>query len=171
MDLKDILKQDNIVLFLVFFVFIKYGLKEIKLLVFIVVSVGCVYYYRKNALKSSKNDSKQLKTEIDNLLSMIEKYDNNNLIDTVKKNIRSFYNLFEKKNRRYLKNDIDSIYYLKEKILEYINSLNIEFDDNTIPYVVVNIKKILDKDIEKFRGSIKDNLYSRMFSKIQGYTR
>jgi hypothetical protein len=171
MDFKSIMKQENIILFLVFFVFLKYGLKEVKLLVFIVVSVVCVYYYRNSAIKSSKSDSKELKSEIDSLLGMIEKYDNNNLIEIVKQNISTFYDLFEKKNRRYLKNDIDSIYYLKDKILEYINSLNIQFDDNTIDYVLVNIKQILNKDIEKFRGSIKDNLYSRMFSKIQGYTR
>ena len=171
MNFNNIMKQENIVLFLIFFMFIKYGLKEVKLLVFIVVSIGCVYYYRKSANKSNKNDSIKLKSDIDSLLGMIKKYDNNNLIDKIRVNIGSFYNLFEKKDRIYMKNDIDSIYYLKGKILEYINSLNVEFDDRIIDYVLVNIKNILDKDIEKFRGSINDNLYSRMFSKIQGFSK
>lgn len=186
MDLKNILTSHNLYWFLCLFFFIKYVIRDINLLVFIVVAVGCVYYYNigffdkppiknetiKNKLSNYRDHKKfVLKTDIDSLLNLIKKYDNNNLLYLVKKNIKNLYQHINKKERVYMKNDIDTILYLKKKVLDYINSLNIQYDDNIIDYVVVSVKEILEEDILKFKESMGNNMYNHFISDIEGYSK
>ena len=116
-------------------------------------------------------DKFELKTDLDSLLKLIKKYDNNNLLYLVKKNIKNLYRHINKKDRVYMKNDIDTILYLKKKVLNYINSLNIQYDDTTIDYVVVGVKDILDMDIAKFKEGMGNNMYNYFIDKIEGYTK
>ena len=196
LDLKKILSGHNLYWFLFVFFFIQIVIKDINKLVFIVVAIACIYYYniggfsksnsnnmtnrnnRNNSINKKKKLSNfrdhnkfELKTDIDSLLKLIKKYDNNNLLYLVKKNIKNLYRHINKKDRVYMKNDIDTILFLKKKVLNYINSLNIQYDDTTIDYVVVGVKDILDMDIAKFKEGMGNNMYNYFIDKIEGYSK
>ena len=189
LDLKTILSGHNLYWFLFVFFFFQIVNKDINKLVFIVVAIACIYYYNIGGFsKSNRNNDKsinkkrklsnfrdhtkfELKTDIDSLLKLIKKYDNNNLLYLVKKNIKNLYRHINKKDRVYMKNDIDTILFLKKKVLNYINSLNIQYDDTTIDYVVVGVKDILDMDIAKFKEGMGNNMYNYFIDKIEGYSK
>lgn len=172
----------NILLFLVVFVFIRYFIKDSSVLFFLIVSFVCVNYFsnNKNKNKISYKDKITNKKEqnrivlgdnLEKIIDSIKKYDSHNLVYIIKKNIKNLYRNINKKNgdRIYIKNDIDTILYLKQKILRYITELNMNYDDAAIDNAVVAIKKILEKDISKFRDSLGGGIYRHFFTNIEGF--
>ena len=143
LDLKKILSGHNLYWFLFVFFFIQIVIKDINKLVFIVVAIGCIYYYNIGGFSKPNRNNRN----------------------------KSLYRHINKKDRVYMKNDIDTILYLKKKVLNYINSLNIQYDDTTIDYVVVGVKDILDMDIAKFKEGMGNNMYNYFIDKIEGYTK
>ena len=95
-------------------------------------------------MKESKTTTSKIKldSEVDDILKNIEKYDNNNLLLKIRKNYKNL-NKYLKKNNKTLrdKGDID---FLKGKILDYINSLNISYDDPIIDNVYNSLSKLID---------------------------
>ena len=171
----------NILFFLAVFVFIRYFIKDSSVLFFLIVSFVCVYYYSnsKNNIQviedktTNKKDHNNiiLDDSIEKLIDGIKKYDNHNLVYLVKKNIKNLYRNINKKNddRVYMKNDIDTILYLKKKILDYISELNMNYDDAVIDNTVIGIKTILEKDISKFKDSLGGGIYRHFFDNIEGF--
>ena len=119
------------------FMFLKFGLKELKLIYFVLISIGIVYYIRYYDLLNPKKNT-GISSEIENALKKIEKYDKNNLFLKIKNNVKRFYN---NKNSK-------DMGFLKDRILGYINSLNVSKDDTMIDKVYSQISSILSKKLK-----------------------
>ena len=119
------------------FMFLKFGLKELKLIYFVLISIGIVYYIRYYDLLNPKKNT-GISSEIENALKKIEKYDKNNLFLKIKNNVKRFY------NNKYSKD----MGFLKDRILGYINSLNVSKDDTMIDKVYSQISSILSKKLK-----------------------
>ena len=134
------------------FIFLKYGLKEMNLIYMIIISFAIVFYIKNFVLFQKKTESKSSKSsklgyEIDGVLKKIEKYDNNNLMKKIKKNYKNI-NKYLKKNTKLSYYDKGNVLFLKEKILNYINSLNISIDDPVIDSVYTKISGIIDNKLK-----------------------
>jgi len=143
------------VLYILFvFIFLKYGLKEMNLIYMIIISFGIVFYVKNFVLFQKKTDSKgstsskssKLGNEVDSVLKKIEKYDNNNLMKKIKKNYKNI-NKYLKKNKKLSYYDKGNVLFLKEKILNYINSLNVSVDDPIIDSVYTSVSKMIDNKL------------------------
>ena len=133
------------------FIFLKYGLKELNLIYMIIISFGIVFYV-KNYVLSKKTDKKSNKSsklgdEVDSVLKNIEKYDNNNLMIKIRKNYKNL-NKYFKKNKKLSFYDKGNVLFLKEKILNYINSLNVSVDDPIIDAVYTSVSKMIDNKLK-----------------------
>jgi hypothetical protein len=136
------------------FIFLKYGLKELNLIYMIIISFGIVFYVKNfvlskktDAKKSSKSSkSSKLGDEVDGVLNKIEKYDNNNLMIKIRKNYKNL-NKYFKKNKKLSFYDKGNVLFLKEKILNYINSLNVSVDDPIIEDVYTSVSKMIDNKL------------------------
>ena len=137
-----LMDKTNIMYVIVIFLFLKYGIKELNIIYLIIISVGILYFAKKYMKESKTTTSIKLDEEVDNVLKNIEKYDNNNLLLKVRKNYNNL-NKYLKKSKKTVrdKGDID---FLKGKILDYINSLNISYDDPIIDNVYNSISKLID---------------------------
>ena len=124
------------------FIFLKYGLKELNLIYMILISIGIVYYL-KNYMFKKVLDKDNLGSEVDLYLKKIEKYDNNNLMKKIRLNYKNLNKYMSKKNR-----NMGDIYFLKDKILDYINSLNIEHNDKMIDSVYSSISKLIENKLK-----------------------
>ena len=140
------------VLYVLFvFIFLKYGLKEMNLIYMIIISFGIVFYvknfvlFQKKTTKSKRNTS--LGLEVDSVLKKIEKYDNNNLMKKIRKNYKNM-NKYFKKNKKLSYYDKGNVLFLKEKILNYINSLNVSVDDPIIDNVYTSVSKMIDNKLK-----------------------
>jgi hypothetical protein len=134
--------KSNIMYVIVIFLFLKYGIKELNIIYLIIISVGILYFAKKYMKESKTTTSIKLDEEVDNVLKNIEKYDNNNLLLKVRKNYNNLNKYLKKSNKTVRdKGDID---FLKGKILDYINSLNISYDDPIIDSVYNSISKLID---------------------------
>ena len=140
------------VLYVLFvFIFLKYGLKEMNLIYMIIISFGIVFYVKNFVLFQKKTNkskgNKSLGLEVDNVLKKIEKYDNNNLMKKIRKNYKNLNKYFKDKKKLsfYEKGDV---LFLKEKILNYINSLNVSVDDPIIDNVYTSISKMIDNKLK-----------------------
>jgi hypothetical protein len=134
---------NTIIYVVLVFIFIKYGLKELNIVYMIIISIGIVYYLKPYVLNIKKKDD-ALGTEVETYLNHIEKYDNNNLLLKIRKNYKNLNKYLSKKNK-----NMGDIFFLKDKILDYINSLNIEHDDETIDNVYNGISQLIDKRLLK----------------------
>jgi hypothetical protein len=124
------------------FLFLKYGIKELNIIYLIIISVGILYFAKKYMKESKTTTSIKLDEEVDNVLKNIDKYDNNNLLLKVRKNYNNLNKYLKKSNKTVRdKGDID---FLKGKILDYINSLNVSYDDPIIDSVYNSISKLID---------------------------
>ena len=134
--------KSNIMYVIVIFLFLKYGIKELNIIYLIIISVGILYVAKKYMKESKTTTSIKLDEEVDNILKNIDKYDNNNLLLKVRKNYNNL-NKYLKKSKKTVrdKGDID---FLKGKILDYINSLNVSYDDPIIDSVYNSISKLID---------------------------
>ena len=124
------------------FIFLKYGLKELNLIYMILISI-CIVYYVKNYMFKKVLDKDNLGSEVELYLKKIEKYDNNNLMKKIRLNYKNINNYF-KKNTKLSYYDKGNVLFLKEKILNYINSLNVSIDDPVIDSVYNSISKLID---------------------------
>ena len=124
------------------FIFLKYGLKELNLIYMILISIGIVYYL-KNYMFKKVLDKDNLGSEVELYLKKIEKYDNNNLMKKIRLNYKNLNKYMSKKNR-----NMGDIYFLKDKILDYINSLNIEHNDKMIDSVYSSISKLIENKLK-----------------------
>lgn len=149
------------------FIFLKYGIKEINIIYLLIISFGIVYYidnyslFKKKNTNDESNSKIKIENEVDILLNKIKKYDNNNLFLKIRKNIKNIYEKLAKKNSK-----VDDIFLLKDRILDYINSLNIAHDDNNIDNVYSKIESILNNKIDKYKSKFKLSNY--LFSNIMG---
>jgi len=156
----------NYIVYVVFvFIFLKYGLKDLNLIYLILISISIVFYIKNYMWQNltQKNTTLKVNDEIDTLLKQIEHYDNNNLFLKIKTNFKKL-NIFLKKKNVYLNRDVQDIYFLKGKILDYINSLNVAHNDSTIDDVYTNISSIINKNIKKYKK--KNNIKHHLFSNI-----
>lgn len=124
------------------FIFLKYGLKELNLIYMILISIGIVYYV-KNYMFKKVLDKDNLGSDVEHYLKKIEKYDNNNLMKKIRLNYKKLNKYMSKKNR-----NMGDIYFLKDKILDYINSLNIEHNDKMIDSVYSSISKLIENKLK-----------------------
>ena len=124
------------------FIFLKYGLKELNLIYMILISIGIVYYV-KNYMFKKVLDKDNLGSDVELYLKKIEKYDNNNLMKKIRLNYKNLNKYMSKKNR-----NMGDIYFLKDKILDYINSLNIEHNDKMIDSVYSSISKLIENKLK-----------------------
>ena len=143
------------VLYVLFvFIFLKYGLKEINLIYMIIISFAIVFYIKNFVLFEKKTDSKgsksykssKLGNDVDSVLKKIEKYDNNNLMKKIRKNYKNL-NKYLKKNTKLSYYDKGNVLFLKEKILNYINSLNVSINDPIIDSVYSSVSNMIDKKL------------------------
>ena len=134
---------NTIIYVVLVFIFIKYGLKELNIVYMIIISIGIVYYLKPYVLNIKKKDD-VLGTDVETYLNQIEKYDNNNLLLKIRKNYKNLNKYLSKKNK-----NMGDILFLKDKILDYINSLNIEHDDETIDNVYNGISQLIDNRLLK----------------------
>ena len=152
MDITKHLDMKYILYVLFVFIFLKYGLKELNLIYMIIISFGIVFYV-KNYVLSKKTDAKKsnksskLGDEVDSVLKNIEKYDNNNLMIKIRKNYKNL-NKYFKKNKKLSFYDKGNVLFLKEKILNYINSLNVSVDDPIIDNVYTSVSKMIDNKLK-----------------------
>ena len=137
------------------FIFLKYGLKELNLIYMIIISFGIVFYIKNFVLFEKKTDTKNVKNsnkssklgdEFDSVLNNIEKYDNNNLMKKIRKNYKNL-NKYLKKNTKLSYYDKGNVLFLKEKILNYINSLNVSINDPIIDSVYSSVSNMIDKKL------------------------
>lgn len=137
------------------FIFLKYGLKELNLIYMIIISFGIVFYIKNFVLFEKKTDTKndknsnkssKLGDEVDSVLNNIEKYDNNNLMKKIRKNYKNL-NKYLKKNKKLSYYDKGNVLFLKEKILNYINSLNVSINDPIIDSVYSSVSNMIDKKL------------------------
>jgi hypothetical protein len=145
------------VLYVLFvFIFLKYGLKEMNLIYMIIISFGIVFYiknfvlfHKKTDLTDTKNSNKSSKLgdEVDSVLNKIEKYDNNNLMKKIRKNYKNI-NKYLTKSKTLSYYDKGNVLFLKEKILNYINSLNVSVDDPIIDSVYTSVSKMIDSKLK-----------------------
>ena len=141
------------VLYVLFvFIFLKYGLKEMNLIYMIIISFAIVFYIKNFVLFRKKTDSttsksSKLGNDVDSVLKKIEKYDNNNLMKKIRKNYKNI-NKYFKKNKKLSYYDKGNVLFLKEKILNYINSLNISVDDPIIDSVYTSVSKMIDSKLK-----------------------
>ena len=148
------------------FIFLKYGIREMNIIYLLVISVGIVYYinhynlFKKKEIEKSKNTIK-IDNELDVILNKIKKYDNNNLFLKIRKNLKNIYQKLAIKNSK-----VDDIFLLKDRILNYINSLNVSHNDDTIDGVYSQIATILENKIKKYKSRF--NLSDYLFSNIMG---
>lgn len=135
--------KSNIMYVLLIFLFLKYGIKDLSIIYLLIISVVILYFGKKYMNESKTTTSKiKLDSEVDDILKNIEKYDNNNLVLKIRKNYKNLNKYLKKNNKTFRdKGDID---FLKEKILDYINSLNISYDDPIIDNVYNSISKLID---------------------------
>ena len=124
------------------FIFLKYGLKELNLIYMILISI-CIVYYVKNYMFKKVLDKDNLGSDVELYLKKIEKYDNNNLMKKIRLNYKNLNKYMSKKNR-----NMGDIYFLKDKILDYINSLNIEHNDKMIDSVYSSISKLIENKLK-----------------------
>ena len=151
MDITKNLDMKYVLYVLFVFIFLKYGLKEMNLIYMIIISFGIVFYvknfvlFQKKTNKSKGNTS--LGLEVDSVLKKIEKYDNNNLMKKIRKNYKNLNKYFKDKKKLsfYEKGDV---LFLKEKILNYINSLNVSVDDPIIDNVYTSISNMIDNKLK-----------------------
>ena len=151
MDITKNLDMKYVLYILFVFIFLKYGLKEMNLIYMIIISFGIVFYvknfvlFQKKTTKSKRNTS--LGLEVDSVLKKIEKYDNNNLMKKIRKNYKNLNKYFKDKKKLsfYEKGDV---LFLKEKILNYINSLNVSVDDPLIDNVYTSVSKMIDNKLK-----------------------
>ena len=134
--------KSNIVYVILIFLFLKYGIKELSIIYLIIISVGILYFAKKYMKESKTTTSIKLDEEVDSILKNIEKYDNNNLLLKVRKNYNNLNKYLKKSNKTV--RDKGDIEFLKGKILDYINSLNISYDDPIIDNVYNTISKLID---------------------------
>jgi len=141
------------VLYVLFvFIFLKYGLKEMNLIYMIIISFAIVFYIKNFVLFQKKTESKSSKSsklgdEVDSVLKKIEKYDNNNLMKKIRKNYKNI-NKYLKKSKTLSYYDKGNVLFLKEKILNYINSLNVSVDDPVIDSVYTSVSKMIDSKLK-----------------------
>ena len=151
MDITKHIDMKYILYVLFVFIFLKYGLKELNLIYMIIISFGIVFYvknyvlYKKIDKKSNK--SSKLGDEVDSVLKNIEKYDNNNLMLKIRKNYKNL-NKYFKKNKKLSFYDKGNVLFLREKILNYINSLNVSVDDPMIDNVYTSVSKMIDNKLK-----------------------
>ena len=154
MDIKKYLDMKYVLYVLFVFIFLKYGLKEMNLIYMIIISFGIVFYIKNFVLFQKKTDSKnstsskssKLGNDVDSVLKKIEKYDNNNLMKKIRKNYKNI-NKYLKKNKKLSYYDKGNVLFLKEKILNYINSLNVSVDDPIIDSVYSSVSKMIDNKL------------------------
>ena len=134
--------KSNIMYVLLIFVFLKYGIKELSIIYLLIISVGILYFGKKYMKENKTTNSIKLDEEVDSILKNIEKYDNNNLVLKIRKNYNNLNKYLKKSKKTFRdKGDID---FLKGKILDYINSLNVSIDDPVIDSVYNSISKLID---------------------------
>jgi hypothetical protein len=163
-NIKNI-ERKNIIYVLGVFIFLKYGLKDLNLIYLILISISIVYYIKNYMISNLVNGNNKMyvNSEVDTLLKKIEKYDNNNLFLKINKNFKKLNKYFNTKNK-FLDRDVKDIYFLKGKILDYINSLNIAHNDKTIDNVYNNISDLINSNIKKYKK--KNNIKNYLFSNI-----
>ena len=141
----------NILYVAMVFIFLKYGLRDLNLIYFILLSVGIVYLIKSNkVLDFKKKDKIAIDNEILVLLSKLEKYDNNNLLLLVKSNLTNLNRYLIKKDT-FITMDLNDINLLTSKIYGYIDSLNMAHNDIVINNVNEAISKILNKKIRYYK--------------------
>jgi len=134
--------KSNIAYVILIFVFLKYGIKELSIIYLLIISVGILYFGKKYMKENKTTTSIKLDEEVDSILKNIEKYDNNNLVLKIRKNYNNLNKYLKKSKKTFRdKGDID---FLKGKILDYINSLNVSIDDPVIDSVYNSISKLID---------------------------
>ena len=134
--------KSNIVYVILIFLFLKYGIKELSIIYLLIISVGILYFGKKYMKESKTTTSIKLDEEVNSILKNIEKYDNNNLVLKIRKNYNNLNKYLKKSNKTFRdKGDID---FLKGKILDYINSLNVSIDDPVIDRVYNSISNLID---------------------------
>ena len=147
--------KNDIIYIVAVFIFLKFGLKQLNLIYFILISVGIVYIIKKNNLLNiKKKDKIEVEDNLNSVLNKIEKYDNNNLFQKIRSNIRNLNRYLLKKNT-FLTMDINDIDFIKSKILSMINELNIQHNDKLIDNVYSSVSNILNKKINYYKKKIK----------------
>lgn len=147
--------KNDIIYIVAVFIFLKFGLKQLNLIYFILISVGIVYIIKKNNLLNiKKKDKIEVEDNLNSVLNKIEKYDNNNLFQKIRSNIRNLNRYLLKKNT-FLTMDINDIDFIKSKILSMINELNIQHNDKLIDNVYSSVSNILNKKINYYKKKNK----------------
>ena len=134
--------KSNIVYVILIFLFLKYGIKELSIIYLLIISMGILYFGKKYMKESKTTTSIKLDEEVNSILKNIEKYDNNNLVLKIRKNYNNLNKYLKKSNKTF--RDKGDIYFLKGKILDYINSLNVSIDDPVIDRVYNSISNLID---------------------------
>ena len=143
--------KNDIIYVVAVFIFLKFGLKQLNLIYFILISVGIVYIIKKNNLLNiKKKDKIEVEDNLNSVLKKIEKYDNNNLFLKIRSNIRNLNRYLIKKDQ-FINMDLNDINILRAKIYDYIDSLNMAHNDIVINNVNNAISKILDRKIRYYK--------------------
>ena len=145
--LMNKLDMTTIMYILAVFVFLKYGIKELNIIYLLIISIVVVYYFKNNLFKKDNSKSSSLGYNIDELLQPLEKYDNDNLLIKIRKNYKNILKSSSKNNLSM--RDMNNISFLKDKILNYINELNVSYDDKNIDYIYSSISNNIDSLIKK----------------------
>lgn len=112
--------------------------------------------------------NKTVKEKIERKLDLIKNIDVN-LYNSVKNDVFFILNLLDK-NRKiiYIKNDIDDILYLRQKLDDKLNSF--DFKINNKQDVLDEVLRLLDDEIQKYKEYLP-NMYKSFLSPLEGYSK
>ena len=169
--------MDNIIFLyiVIIFLILKFIVKNVKTIWFLLIAIILSYFFlnKTNIIKiidnfyedslnndninnQNKKPSIMLNTNFENLLKLIENYDKSQTY-LIKYNLNSFINTYKNiKNNKIDKNiGLNDLYFLKNKVLNYIDQFNIKIQDANINLVYENIESILNNYIKSL--SITNN--------------
>jgi hypothetical protein len=169
--------MDNIIFLyiVIIFLILKFIVKNVETIWFLLIAIILSYFFlnKTNIIKiidnfyedslnndninnQNKKPSIMLNTNFENLLKLIENYDKSQTY-LIKYNLNSFINTYKNiKNNKIDKNiGLNDLYFLKNKVLNYIDQFNIKIQDANINLVYENIESILNNYIKSL--SITNN--------------
>lgn len=169
--------MDNIIFLyiVIIFLILKFIVKNVETIWFLLIAIILSYFFlnktnitkiidnfyedslnNDNINNQNKKPSIMLNTNFENLLKLIENYDKSQTY-LIKYNLNSFINTYKNiKNNKIDKNiGLNDLYFLKNKVLNYIDQFNIKIQDANINLVYENIESILNNYIKSL--SITNN--------------
>ena len=104
--------KENIIYIIFLFIFIKYGIKDINIVFFLLISIGIIYYLNINFKYTKQNKIEKLDNNIFEIFKKIEEFDKE-IKNKTEEDLELFYDRITNKVSIYEKNDIDDLLFLK----------------------------------------------------------